>query len=271
MTAKMAEMETTKAKLAEDKERLVSSTSASDLENTKEKLAKTNEKHQAFLDSMEEVRHLLWLEEEKGKQYHIAEVEMYKGIEAMQNKVNLTVTEANHLKLKIEAKKVDEERQIEAVQEKMKRVQLLCDTISGDLRAKLQVQLGAQEAEVQQVVQKNGCLEQTYKAQLEKQSSVEQELSQARADAWQRKEKLKEELKKMIVYCKDKRTRKQTRLERLHAKLKASKLEHTNKKLGPRRMSVSVDNIVSFFKEIFFLNVHVVIIKFSFKQITRAQ
>lgn len=132
----------------DEKSLLVNSNCPQALQDTKQKLALTTDKLQSFKQSLVEVRHILKDSLNANKRHELDERQLRNDIEGAQLKINQSVTDINHLKLKIEAKKIDEQRQIGAVQEKLEKVQALCDAQSRDLQAKLQVPLLQGRAEL---------------------------------------------------------------------------------------------------------------------------
>lgn len=61
-------------------------------------------------------------------------------LEQLNNQINTTVTERNHLELKIEAKGVEENRQLNVIQTKQDMLQELCNVRAVELGAKLTLQ-----------------------------------------------------------------------------------------------------------------------------------
>lgn len=133
----LQEMQEWKTKLFDEKNRLEKITSPEYLEEKTKEIQEKKEKLTSFNNSIEEVRRILNENQTSIAKHEIEEKHLQVSIDDTNNQINTSVTEKNNLKLQIEAKGAEAERQLSAVQSKLEKVQSLCDTRTNELKTKL--------------------------------------------------------------------------------------------------------------------------------------
>ena len=165
-----------------------------------------------------EVKKQLTDRQEEGHQHQEAKGKQQVVIDEMKNRSLALVSETNNLTLKLEAKQEEGRKMMQNVEEKLKRVEELCESREGELKKQLSVPLEEQKKELEAIIQKNGCLEETYEKRCEEQKKMESQMAELRAAAWEKKEKEKEQLKEEINKTKNTIEEKKKNLEKLRAK-----------------------------------------------------
>lgn len=106
-------------------------------ENKKIKLAKKNEAVFHLTKSLVEVQDIDKDTLEDNKELGRTEKAIQIQMERLKDKVNQSVTEVNHVKMRIKDKKIDEERQVSMLDMKLAKVQEVCNGESRELLDKL--------------------------------------------------------------------------------------------------------------------------------------
>lgn len=148
MSKSLGELKLTKKRLLEEKTLLANSISPEAFEERKIKLSKIKEKLSTMSQGLVDVQNIHKDTLDTSENRKVMERALQDELVMLQNKINQSVTEVNHLKLKIEAKKFGEARQIEAVEEKLNMVQELCENQQKDLEGKLTDERDKTQAEV---------------------------------------------------------------------------------------------------------------------------
>lgn len=136
-------------RILEEKSILTNLISPEAFENKKIKLAKKNEAVYHLTQSLVEVQDIYKDTLEDNEDLGRTETAIQMDMERLKDKVNQSVTEVNHMKIRIKDKKIDEERQVSVLDMKLAKIQELCNGESRDLLEKLKVRMETVQKEVE--------------------------------------------------------------------------------------------------------------------------
>lgn len=123
-----------KSELEEEGIRLRDKISAETFESKANKLAEFNEKLNQIRPAAKAAQLKLKEKQDSLTKYEEQEKLLHKSIEEFQHKIRQSITEMNNLKLQIEEKNSEREKNVLGIQEKVDLVQKFCESVENDLR-----------------------------------------------------------------------------------------------------------------------------------------
>lgn len=137
MKVALQNMKVKKIKLEEEGKRLRDKISPELFQQKANKLVEYNEKLNQIREEATAAQGNLKEKQELIRGHEEQEKLLQKSIEELQQKFRQSITEMNNLKLQIEEKSLERDKDLQGIQEKVDLVQKFCETVENDLRNSL--------------------------------------------------------------------------------------------------------------------------------------